>query len=381
VVARYAAVGFLFHAATRQVLLHHRDANTSFYPETWAGFGGSNEPEDDGDPPVTWRREMREELGIALTFDQIKPLRSYVNPHVGRLRYIFYVVWPSLDDDFALTEGDGYAWFPLDEAIALPDLMELARDDLVCLRDTVAQDAATSDGVGLDPVDPDGEASNDLRQELYLIADELRGSATLWKQFAANVYEAERADQAMRLAARIASLVDESSLAEVSAIFGADGWLRVSPAVGVDALVFNERGEILLLRRRDNSHWCMPGGIAEIGQTPAAAALRELWEEAGLRGEVQRLLGVFDGPRWGSRSKVHMMHLVYLVQCTDLKAVPGIEMLEACFFSPDALPEPMQPGHKLRLPVCLEMARTDQTYTDPATTYGLDLPMHQRPGH
>jgi 8-oxo-dGTP pyrophosphatase MutT (NUDIX family) len=150
----------------------------------------------------------------------------------------------------------------------------------------------------------------------------------------------------------------------------------------VDNLVFNERGEVLLVRRRDNDHWCMPGGISEIGQSPAEAVLKELWEEAGLRGDTVRLLGAFDGPRWGSRTKVHMIHLVYLVRCDDLTPSPGIEMVEARYFPPDALPEPMHSGHGQRLPICIELARTGQTFADSATTIGAtDLPMHQRPAH
>ena len=147
-VVRYAAVGFLYHAASGKVLLHRRDGNTAFYPHTWAGFGGSNEPEDGGVPARTWRRELREELGIALTLDQINPIRSYVNPEVGRARHVFYAVWPTLDDDFALTEGEGYAWFPLQEAITLPDLMRFAQDDLGLLRTIVARDAARAAPAG-----------------------------------------------------------------------------------------------------------------------------------------------------------------------------------------------------------------------------------------
>jgi 8-oxo-dGTP pyrophosphatase MutT (NUDIX family) len=264
---------------------------------------------------------------------------------------------------------------PAECGIDLPSLMTLARDDLLYFRDVLHGGALMPDPT------PAEAAATDIRQELYLIADELRGAATLWRRFAANVYEAERADNAMLLAARIAALADGRPQEEIAAIFDDEGWVRVSPAVGVDALVFNERGEILLLRRRDNAHWCMPGGIAEIGQTPAEAALRELWEEAGVRGETVRLVGAFDGRLWGSRSLVHMIHLVFLVQCADLAPVPGIEMLEAGFFSPDALPAPMSPGHEQRVPVCIEMARTGGTYADPSTSYGADLPMHQRPDH
>jgi 8-oxo-dGTP pyrophosphatase MutT (NUDIX family) len=134
VVERYAAVGFLYHVASGQVLLHRRDGNTAFYPHTWAGFGGSNEPDDGGEPAVTWQREMREELGVALAPDAIRLIRSYVNTEVGRWRHMFYATWPSVDDEFALTEGAGYAWFSLAEAIELPDLMRFARNDLIALR-------------------------------------------------------------------------------------------------------------------------------------------------------------------------------------------------------------------------------------------------------
>jgi ADP-ribose pyrophosphatase YjhB (NUDIX family) len=78
-------------------------------------------------------------------------------------------------------------------------------------------------------------------------------------------------------------------------------WIHVSPAIGVNTLVRNPAGEVLLLKRQDNGLWSLPRGVGEIGETPAEAALRELWEEAGLRGEVIRLLGVFDGQPFAAR--------------------------------------------------------------------------------
>lgn len=52
-----------------------------------------------------------------------------------------------------------------------------------------------------------------------------------------------------------------------------------------------QRGEsYLLLRRRDGRYlgglWDIPGGTVEPGETPAEAAVRECWEEAGLRTTV-----------------------------------------------------------------------------------------------
>lgn len=220
---------------------------------------------------------------------------------------------------------------------------------------------------------------SDLRQELYLIADEIRGMATLGKHFAANVYEAERAERMMELAIRVAALADEEPLEEVRTIFDAEPWFRASPALGVEAAVFNTEGAILLIQRKDNSRWAMPGGIAEIGQTPAEAVLRELWEEAGLRGQVTRLLGLFDGRFWGPPSKVHLVRLVFLVGCADPTPTPGIETLDARFFMPDQLPQAMQDGHDIRVPKVFQLWRDAETFFDPAASYQVSMPMHQRP--
>ena len=141
---RYASVGFLYHPPSGKVLLHHRDANASHYPLCWAGFGGMNEPEDRGDPLATFQREMHEELGIMLQREQITYLRGYVNRDVGRQRYVYFATWPSTDDVFALAEGDDYRWFTLDGALALPDLMAYAREDLLYFRSHVLPDTPPS---------------------------------------------------------------------------------------------------------------------------------------------------------------------------------------------------------------------------------------------
>lgn len=221
---------------------------------------------------------------------------------------------------------------------------------------------------------------NDLRQALYLIADEMRGMATLGRTFAGNIYETERAHRTMELAAQVAALAEGEPVEEVRALFEAEPWLRASPALGVDAAVFDPDGRVLLIQRKDNGLWALPGGIAEIGSTPAEATLRELWEEAGLRGEVTRLLGIFDNRHWPSRSKVHMWQLVFLVTCAELDPVPGIECLGARFFAPEALPPDLHGNHGPRLVETFAALRSGQPYFDPGTSIGVAMPMGQRPG-
>lgn len=60
-------------------------------------------------------------------------------------------------------------------------------------------------------------------------------------------------------------------------------------------VILNEKREVLLVKRRREPYkgmWCLPIGFAELDETIAEAAMRELREEAGIDGRVLRLLDV-----------------------------------------------------------------------------------------
>lgn len=63
--------------------------------------------------------------------------------------------------------------------------------------------------------------------------------------------------------------------------------------VGAGVALRGDRGEVLLIRRRDNARWDLPGGGVNVGEETEAAARRELREETGLSAGPLRLLGVF----------------------------------------------------------------------------------------
>ena len=67
--------------------------------------------------------------------------------------------------------------------------------------------------------------------------------------------------------------------------------LLVLPSAGVT--LFNETGRVLLVQHTDRDIWTLPGGIIEPGESPADAALREVWEETGLLVELTSVFGVF----------------------------------------------------------------------------------------
>ena len=83
--------------------------------------------------------------------------------------------------------------------------------------------------------------------------------------------------------------------------------------------------------------WGSPSGFVEIGETPEEACLRELKEEAGVSGEIVRLIRVArreDPEVYGD-----MLVVVYLVKVGDGEPVPGVEAEDAKFFDTVELPD------------------------------------------
>jgi len=81
--------------------------------------------------------------------------------------------------------------------------------------------------------------------------------------------------------------------------------------LGVAACVVNN-GRILLIKESKGPHsskWGVPKGLVESGELPAQAALRELFEECGLSGEVIGITAIRERVKKG-QTGVFMAYLV-----------------------------------------------------------------------
>ena len=113
--------------------------------------------------------------------------------------------------------------------------------------------------------------------------------------------------------------------------------LYSNPACAAAGVVFNERGEILLVRRAIEPYrgfWALPAGYQEIDEEPVATVAREVFEEAGVEIEVQGLLDLLFVR--DSRKPANVA--VYLCRAVGGMLRPGEEESEAAWFSLDALP-------------------------------------------
>lgn len=65
---------------------------------------------------------------------------------------------------------------------------------------------------------------------------------------------------------------------------------------GVAAVIRDDEGRVLTVRRNDDGELGLPAGIMQPGDTPAEAIVREVWEETGLQVRPTRIVGVVGGP-------------------------------------------------------------------------------------
>lgn len=118
--------------------------------------------------------------------------------------------------------------------------------------------------------------------------------------------------------------------------------------VGTAVAVLNDDGEILLQKRRDGA-WGVPGGFMELGESTEEAGRREVLEETGLEIGKLDLVGVFSGKQHHVKlpngDEFYPVTVAYVSR--DIKGgvlrADGVESTEAKFFSVRDLPEGLNP--------------------------------------
>lgn len=100
-------------------------------------------------------------------------------------------------------------------------------------------------------------------------------------------------------------------------------------------------GRLLLIRRLNPPAadlYAFPGGRAEPGETPAETALREFFEETGIRAANPRLFATYDlkGENDAPEKRTHFFLSVFLVDDTgNEEAVAADDAGEAGWYTPE----------------------------------------------
>lgn len=154
--------------------------------------------------------------------------------------------------------------------------------------------------------------------------------------------------------------LDEKELLELSSKYGGypvlfrmalDDRISHIPFIqtGSSIVVRNELGQILLQQRSDNGKWGLPGGCQDLGENLKTTAVRELYEETGIKVNeeditlIDTLSGKSRKRMYPNGDIVYNNTSLYLVDVNskDIHINIDSESIKLEFFDINKLPESM----------------------------------------
>jgi ADP-ribose pyrophosphatase YjhB (NUDIX family) len=111
-----------------------------------------------------------------------------------------------------------------------------------------------------------------------------------------------------------------------------------TPKIDIRAAVFDDE-KILLVKERSDGLWTLPGGWADVGDSPSLAAIREVKEESGFDVAVKKLAAVYDRDKHEHPPiQHHVFKLFFLCELRGGTAAESVETSGVDFFAEGNLP-------------------------------------------
>ena len=169
-------------------------------------------------------------------------------------------------------------------------------------------------------------------------AREIQALSQTGLAFAQTDYDKQRYTRLTEIAAEIVdnySNLDKEVI--VKSFLSHPGY--ATPKIDVRAAVICN-GKILLVHEKSDNLWAMPGGWADVGDTPSGVVIRETKEESGFDVIPKKVIGVFDANRSGRPLEFfHAFKIIFLCELTGGEAQASDETHGAEFFDFESLPQ------------------------------------------
>ena len=151
-------------------------------------------------------------------------------------------------------------------------------------------------------------------------------------------YHAERYAQVQRIAAEIAAVGAGDDPQRLEALFAREIG-HATPKLDVRGAVFHDE-ELLLVCERRSGAWTLPGGWADVGDSPAGSTVREVREESGYAVRATKLIALHDREQRGYPSHPWYTHkATFLCELQEEEpAEPDHEVTDVGFFAEEAIP-------------------------------------------
>jgi ADP-ribose pyrophosphatase YjhB (NUDIX family) len=181
------------------------------------------------------------------------------------------------------------------------------------------------------------------RDQWLMWARKLQALAQSGLAYTKNPFEIERYQAVREVASEIMAAHTELPVERVRDLFLEEGGYA-TPKVDVRGVVFRAepdtgREGILLVRELRDGLWTLPGGWADVGDSPAEATVREVYEESGYHTRAIKLLACYDRNKHGHPPYgFHIYKLFFECELLGGEATASAETADAAFFREDEIP-------------------------------------------
>ncbi len=169
-------------------------------------------------------------------------------------------------------------------------------------------------------------------------AQKLAALAQSGLTYSQNPYEIERYQQIRQIAAEImAKSADKDTTRIIKLLSEQKGY--ATPKIDVRAAVFKNE-KVLLVKERVDGKWTLPGGYADVDDSPSRAVERETKEESGLEVKTKKLAALYDRNKHPHTPALtfHLWKVFFICQIIGGKIKTSYETTEVDFFSLNQLP-------------------------------------------
>jgi ADP-ribose pyrophosphatase YjhB (NUDIX family) len=193
--------------------------------------------------------------------------------------------------------------------------------------------------------------------EWLVIGREMRAIAQIGLTFCKDPFDRQRFERIRELGASLIARGADEDLEKVLGLFQQDAGYA-TPKVDVRGAAFRD-GKILLVREISDGCWTLPGGWADVNQTPAECVVREIAEESGFEARALKLAAVHDYSKRHAPRRIDSIYkLFFICELIGGSAQPSEETSEVGFFSRDALP-PLSRGRTTEEQIALMYAHAE----------------------
>ncbi|MBV8377236.1 MAG: NUDIX hydrolase [Verrucomicrobia bacterium] len=169
-------------------------------------------------------------------------------------------------------------------------------------------------------------------------ARELQAVAQTGLHFTESDYDRERYQKILDISIDVFANYSDETPTVIQGLFDNQAGYA-TPKVDVRGVVFRD-GKLLLVQERSDELWTLPGGWADVNDSPSEAVEREVEEESGFQAKVERVLAIFDRSKHAHKPPFpfHVYKLFMLCRLEGGEARTTMETMGVDFFAENDLP-------------------------------------------